>query len=105
MKKKVQVKFLESVAVLADPKPKAELDAKYDVYRFQMTRRPKPRSPEQIEASVEEMKRADRYGEPCYGFPRDRNFRPGELASLPEGIALAWEKCGYCELTGEQVAA
>jgi hypothetical protein len=93
----VLVRFLEAVSVIADPRPKALLDARYNVYRHRASTQARPRSHESIEASIAAMKKADRYGEPMLGFPRTRTFKPGNLVAIPDEIAEKWQRCGYCE--------
>lgn len=98
MKKKV--KFLDAMAGLADPKPKAALDAKYAQIREKMETPPegsdKGASKHTIDAAITEAKKRDRYGDPAWGFARDFSFKVGDEAVIDAKLAEHWEAAGYC---------
>jgi hypothetical protein len=95
MKKRVRI--ADSFAILADPRPRAELDAKYEKMRASMkARRPKPVSEPTIDEAIRVTKLRDRYGEPIYGFPRDRGFKPDQELLLDADLAAKWEADGKC---------
>lgn len=93
----VRVKITDSFAIMADPRPVAELDAKYRKMRETMrARRPRPVSEPTIDETIRVTKLRDRYGEPIHGFPRDRGFKPDQEMSLDAGLAAKWEADGKC---------
>lgn len=95
--KKLKVRILDSIAGLADPKPKADLDAKYAAKRENMNRsREKPFSEHFLNSVIEDMKKRDRYGEKPLGFPRDWSFKPGDEPLINEELARKWEDAGIC---------
>ncbi len=95
--KKVKVKFLDSIAVLADPKPTHELDKKYADKIEKMNRgREKPFSKYFVDNLIADMKKHDRYGEKQQGFLRDMAFKPGDEALIEETLAQDWEDAGVC---------
>lgn len=97
MAQKKRVKITDSFAILADPRPKAELDAKYEKMRATMkARRPKPVSEPTIDETIRVTKLRDRYGEPMYGFSRDRGFKPDQEMLLDAELAAKWEADGKC---------
>lgn len=101
---KKRVKFLESIAGLADPDTKA-LDRKYE----EVTSRAKAKAAEQnrelkaitITSQINAYKAADRYNDVKRGFQKDFSFRPGQEASIPESVALVWEEAGICNILDE----
>jgi hypothetical protein len=99
--KKVKVKFLDSIACLADPKPRAVLDAKYDAIINELKNREKPPSSATIKNQIDEKKRADRYGEPMLGFTRDMAWKSGEEAFINAELAEKWQDCGTCLIIEE----
>ena len=104
-RKKLMVKFEESVATLADPRPTEELDRKYLEIRRKLLTRESPPSETTIVAQIEVHKKLDRYGEKAWGFTRDRSFRPGQETTIDAELARAWEAAGYCVIVGESLAA
>lgn len=101
-----RVKITDSFAIMADPRPRAELDAKYDKMRATMrARRPKPVSEPTIEETIRVTKLRDRYGEPILGFPRDRGFKPDQEMSLDAALAEKWEADGKCVILDESKRA
>jgi hypothetical protein len=105
---KVRVRFIESIAGLKDPLPKAVLDEKYARIRFEMEHpadRPKPFREAEILATIERLQKDDRYGEPSIGFVKDFAFRPGEIFSIPKEIADKWIEGDICELADQPAAA
>lgn len=99
---KVRVRITDSFAILADPRPKAELDQKYENMRVNMrARRPKPVSEPTIEETIRVTKLRDRYGEPILGFPRDRGFKPDQEMTLDSTLAEKWEADGKCSILEE----
>jgi hypothetical protein len=104
--KKLRVKFNEPVAVLADPRPIAELDRKYKQLREKMENReidgqPKPYPESPIRLRISEMKAADRYGEPYLGFLRDTGFKPDSEHMINADLAEKWEASGVCMIIRE----
>lgn len=100
MKKKL-IKILESIAGLADPKPKADLDEKYrkaiastNLARTNAGAREMTAS--HAEAFIADMKARDRYGEKPLGFPRDWSFRPGDTVEVNAELADKWIEVGLC---------
>jgi hypothetical protein len=99
MERRVKVKLLDSIAGLADPRPKAMLDDKYDGIRKSMrARRPRPFPEVVIEETIADTKKRDRYGDPDLGFPRDWSFKPDQEAMVTEGLARKWEDAGICTI-------
>lgn len=98
---KKRVKFLDSIAVLADPKSKNDLDAKYARITEELKGRQKPPTPAAIKNHIEEMKKADRYGETLYGFQRDMGFKPDQEALINADLAEKWEDAGICQILTE----
>src|ERR1700729_2835733 len=94
--KKIKVKITESFVILADPRPKDVLDAKYAGIKADFLKRERPPSPATIQATIDTLKKRDRYGEPIYGFPRDRAFRPDEECMLDADLAKLWEEDQKC---------
>lgn len=103
--KKKRVKILESIAGLADPKPRAELDAKYSKFKAGLEAREKPPSKATIDFHVAEMKKRDRYGEPELGFKRDWAFRPDAEVTINADLADKWEESGICTILDDQKKA
>lgn len=103
--KKVRVKFLESIAGLADPKPKAELDEKYERIREENLRRERPLSQATVEERIHAYKQTDRYGEPFIGFNKDFGFKVGDEAFILGEIASKWEASGICVILPDVPAA
>ncbi len=93
---KKRVKMTESIAVLADPQPVAELDRKYETVRENLLKKDKPPSRTAIEETITTLKKQDRYGEPILGFPRDRGFKPDQEALIDAALAAKWEAAGIC---------
>ena len=98
---KVRVKITDSFAVLADPRPKTELDAKYEAIRRKMIGREKPPSKATIDETINTLKKRDRYGEPMLGFVRDRGFRPDQEVLIDAVLARKWEDAGMCVVLEE----
>jgi len=97
MERRVKVKILDSIAGLADPRPKSMLDEKYAKIRHDLsTRRPKPAPAPIIEDTIATTKLRDRYGEPELGFARDWSFKPDQEVMIPESLAKKWEEAGIC---------
>lgn len=97
MEQKVRVKMIDSIAGLADPKPRATLDEKYKKMQADMRgRRPKPVPEIVIEQTLEETKKRDRYGEAEIGFPRDWSFKPDQEVLINADLARKWEEVGLC---------
>jgi hypothetical protein len=104
--KKVKVKMLESIAGLADPRPRNELDEKYRKKIEQMNRgRQKPFSDEFTNNMLKDMKERDRYGEKPLGFPRDWSFKPGDEPMIEQSLAEKWEDGGVCLIVREEKKA
>jgi hypothetical protein len=103
MKKKVR--FLDSVAILGDPKPKVELDAKYAAKIELLKNREKPPSAAAIKNHVDDLKKADRYGEPINGFPRDIGWKEGTETFINADLARKWEEAGMVVILDEKKAA
>jgi hypothetical protein len=102
MERKVRVKILDSIAGLADPRPRAALDEKYRKMQADMkSRRPKPVPDVVIEETIETTKKRDRYGEPELGFPRDWSFKPDQETMIGAEIAKKWEDAGICLILAE----
>jgi hypothetical protein len=104
---KVRVRFIESIAGLKDPLPREVLDEKYAKIRFQMENpvdRKKPFREDEILATIERLRKDDRYAEAAYGFLRDYSFRPGEIFLIAKDIADKWIAGGICELAADQPA-
>lgn len=102
---KKRVKFMESIAGLADPKPVSVLDEKYDKMRDQMRRpaqgREKGVSEYTINTVIAETKLRDRYGEKQVGFARDYSFKPGDEASIDAELADKWDALGLLTILGD----
>jgi hypothetical protein len=103
MKKKV--KFLQSIAGLADPDiPK--LDLKYQRLRELMSGQRTMggrRIPEDaIAKQIAEEKRRDRYDAQPIGFKQDWSFRPDQEATIEADLAQKWEEAGYCAIVQEK---
>lgn len=102
MERRVKVKMADSIAGLADPRPKAVLDARYDGIRKTMrARRPKPFPEMVIEETIAETKLRDRYGEQELGFARDWSFKPDQEVMIAESLARKWEDVGLCTIVEE----
>jgi hypothetical protein len=101
---KKRVKMLESIAGLADPKLKADLEAKYQRIREANRQREKPFSDRTVENQIAELKKRDRYGEPPLGFPRDWSFKPGDEVLINAELAEKWEDLGLCVVIGDKKA-
>lgn len=103
---KKRVKILDSIAGLGDPRPKAELDAKYERLRQQMKMQDKPPAASAIEASITEFKTRDRYGDPAIGFSKDWAFKAGDEILIEAELAEKWAAGGICvEIVAEKKAA
>lgn len=102
---KRRVRILESIAGLADPKPKADLDAKYERMRIANKNLDKPLSDKTMEIRVAEMKLRDRYGESANGFPRDWSFKPNDEPLINAELADKWEASGICAAIAEKKSA
>jgi hypothetical protein len=102
---KKRVKMTESIAVMADPRPVAELDRKYETVRQNLLRKDKPPSRTSIEETINTLKKQDRYGEPILGFPRDRGFKPDQEALIDADLAVKWEIAGICVILEGSMAA
>lgn len=102
MKKKV--KFLTSIAALADPDRPA-LDQKYE----QMVAREKKSAleagkeckPGPVNQRIAEHKKSDRYNDVSRGFKRDVQFKTGDEAMIPAEVAVLWEEGGICTILEE----
>ena len=104
MSLKKRVKITDSIAVLADPKPTAELDAKYAKHREKLLAREKPPSKATIDNEIAVLKKRDRYGEPVYGFKMDRGFKPDQEAVIDAALAEKWEASGACVIIGDAIS-
>lgn len=94
---KKRVKFLDSIAILADPKPTDVLEEKYrDMKAKMLARKPRPASAATIEEAINTTKLRDRYGEPSHGFARDMSFKPDQEALINADLAVKWEAAGIC---------
>lgn len=106
MKKKV--KFLDSIAGLADP-DREKLDKRYETMRAQAKAKAEEAGrefkPAGIEAQIKELKKSDRYDDVQRGFKKDFGYKPGEEAMIPAAVALAWEEAGICVILEEQKKA
>jgi hypothetical protein len=103
MKKKV--KFLVSIAGLADPDiPK--LDARYkrvrEVMSGQRTMGGRRLPEDAIAKQITEEKRRDRYDAPPIGFKQDWSFKPDQEAMIDAELAQKWEEAGYCVILQEK---
>jgi hypothetical protein len=96
--KKIAVEILDSIAGVADPKPRTELDAKYQAKRQSLRSKEHPVSDATIDSIIDDMKKRDRYGERPLGFKRDWSFKPGDKVSIDEGLAANWEDAGICRI-------
>jgi hypothetical protein len=103
MSLKKRVKIADSIAVLADPKPTAELDAKYAKHRDALLARDKPPSKATIDQEIKNLKLRDRYGEPAYGFKTDRGFKPDQEILIDATLAEKWEAVGMCVILGDEL--
>jgi hypothetical protein len=103
--KKVKVRIIDSIAGLADPKSKAELDAKYDKFSGDLRNKDKPPSAGTIKMLIEEKKKADRYGDPSIGFPKDWSFKPKDEVMIEESLAVKWEDAGICVILDQSEAS
>jgi hypothetical protein len=104
---KLKVKFNESIAGLADPKPTAELDKKYQDKIASMGKgRPRPFSEAFTKQLIDQMKAHDRYGEKPLGFHGDFTFKIGDEAMIDAELARKWEANGTCSIleTGRKAA-
>ena len=102
MKKKV--KITESIAGMADPKPKSVLDQKYSEHTAKLKAVEKPPSIHTINQVIDDMKKRDRYGEPMLGFPRDWSFKPGDEVLIDADLADKWQEAGICQFVEESAA-
>jgi hypothetical protein len=105
--KKVKVKFLTSIAVMADPKPPAVLDEKYRRIVDGLNAREKPPSASYVKMVIDENKKADRYGEIANGFTRDTGWKAGDEAFINADLAAKWQDAEICEIiadTGKKAA-
>lgn len=104
---KKRVKFLDSVAGLADPRPKAELDKKYQQLREKMETPPEGSdtgAPKRaIDAAIADAKKRDRYDDPRWGFPRDYVFKSGDEVMIDAKLAEHWEADGRCTIIEQAV--
>lgn len=96
MKNKVKVRFMESIAVLADPKTEDLLNQKYEDFARQLQLKEKPPSAGTIKYLIDQKKKADRYGEPQLGFARDMAWKPGEEGFISADLAAKWQDNGIC---------
>lgn len=96
MKKKV--KITESIAGLADPKSREELDQKYIAHRQKLLAVEKPPSAHTVSTIIDEMKKRDRFGEKAIGFTRDWSFKPGDEVFINAELADKWEAAGICQI-------
>lgn len=103
--RKVRVKILEPIAVLADPKPKADLEAKYKKFADGLREREKPPSESTIKALLNEKKLADRYAEVPLGFARDMAWKIGDEAFINAELAEKWQDGGICLIIDEASAS
>jgi len=99
MKKKVR--FLDSIAGMGDPRPTAELDAKYEAHRDKLRREALARGGREpsayiLDQIITDMKKQDRYGEKPIGFSRDWSFKPGDERVISSDLAEKWEDSGIC---------
>jgi hypothetical protein len=102
---KVKVRILDSIAGLADPRPKDELDAKYATKIEKMNAgREKPFSKHFTDTMIGQMKSRDRYGEKPIGFPRDWSFKPGDEPMIDADLAVKWEDSGICMVITEKAS-
>lgn len=99
---KVKVKILEPIAGLADPKPMADLDRKYEKKIAEMNRgREKELSKYFTDNLLAEWRKRDRYAEKPLGFPRDYAFKVGDEPMIDETLAKHWEDAGICMIVTE----
>jgi hypothetical protein len=98
---KLKVRFLQSIAGLADPAPREVLDARYAQRRRTLESDERRRSPEYIDKVIEALKRGDRYGDVRRGFTMPFAYKQGDIASIPAEIARNWVASEICEFVGD----
>lgn len=99
---KVRVRIIDSIAGLADPKPKSVLDEKYKKFADGLRGKEKPPSEGTIRMLIDEKKKADRYGDPPMGFAKDWAFKPNDEPMVDEDLARKWEESGICVVIADK---
>ncbi len=100
--RKVKVRILQSIAGMGDPKPKEELELKYEKKIAELNKgRRKPFDDVTVRLLKEEWRLSDRAGEKPLGFSGDFSFKPGDEPMLLEDLAKKWEESGTCVIIRE----
>jgi hypothetical protein len=102
---KKRVKFLTSIAGLADPDQQA-LDRKYERFterkKLDAEKAGREFKPGPVKSAIVEFKKVDRYHDVSRGFERDFHFKTGDEGLIPADVAAKWEKAGICLILGDR---